>query len=163
MTKADALYVIALLRTAYPHRPLPQETVALYAQFLGDIEVAEGMTAVKEWVGSHNFFPAISELREAVFRRRRPSLDWGKAWREAVNACVRYGRDRTPVFSDPALEETVDVIGWTTLCSSSENDGTLRAQFRDVYQSIRARLDHEARSAPVLEGYHVPLLGKGSA
>jgi hypothetical protein len=66
---------------------------------------------------------------------RVPTVD--AAWGE-VQRAARAGFDRRVEWSHPAVAEIVETLSWWEICHS-EQPATLRAQFRDLYEPLRAR------------------------
>jgi len=84
-----------------------------------------------------------------------------EAWGEVMKAVSGVGRYGKPQFSSEAIAETVDVLGWESLCNvRSQELNTMRAHFYRSYEAIRKR--RQVRTATkILESAEVrELIGK---
>lgn len=99
MTKQETLLILATLKAAYPtyYRELPktdaEAVVNLWAVQFADCGYKETMTAVHSLISSRtsNFPPTIGEVKQALFRIRKPgALSPGDAW-AMVSRCISRG------------------------------------------------------------------------
>lgn len=128
------------------------DLVEVWAEFMRDITAAEGVEAMRTHVAESRFFPTVADIRQAVAQKRVGAVDIARAWAEVRRAISFYGRNKSPVFSHPAIESAVNALGWVELCNSLEEDmPTIRAQFERYH---KAALETESRRENVgrLEG-----------
>jgi hypothetical protein len=142
VTLSETTELLAILKMAWPAHQLEIELgSAVYHRALSDIPYDLGNRAVDEWLRTGKFFPAPSEIRELALRAGVGLPAAEIAWQEAqrVTSGYRPG-DAPPVWSSKVLEETVAGIGWGAIkMCDAENLGTLRAQFRDMYNALLKR------------------------
>lgn len=156
MTKQEFSLIAAALNTYYPRfQPVPNDqATALWYRGLQDIPADVMTAAVTKWAMTEKWPPTIAELREKcgeVVNGERP--DWGTAWEEVQKAIRLYGymRPREAMASmSPVTRETVRRIGWQAICES-ENPETIRAQFRQIYDTCEKRSTEERNLPPDLK------------
>ena len=144
MVKAEFAQFAAALQTYFPRfEMLPNaEAMELWYTALKDLDYSLLSTALAKWVTTEKWPPSIAELREMCSEVMEGKLpDWGEGWSEATAAIRRYGWQRPEEALEamsPTTRETVRRIGWMELCSS-ENPETIRAQFRQIYETVSKR------------------------
>lgn len=106
----------------------------LYKQTLADIDDETLRAAALRHIMASQWFPKVSELREAATRITRPkTIDPMEAWGKVLAEIRRTGWYGVPQFDDPLVAAIVKQMGWRALCESE--DGTAdRARFIDAYQ-----------------------------
>ena len=148
MEQREAASVVAVIAAAYPQWPASKETVAVYADALADLDHAGVVAAVRDIILTDDRWPTIATIRRRVGARLgtlapTPAQAWGEITRQADEV----GRTGIPVWSHPAVAETVRAIGWYDICMSS-NPETLRAQFQRMYADAQQRHDHSTLVEP---------------
>lgn len=66
MEPSEAQLVIALLQASYPNKPIPDSSLALYAQELLPYRFETAQAAVRNLARTSKFLPALSEILEEV-------------------------------------------------------------------------------------------------
>lgn len=152
MKTSETTALIARLKAAYPRQPIDRQTVAIYVEFLRDLEFSEAAAAVGELIASSRFFPTIAEIRELVARNAVGDKSAPEAWGEVVAEIRRVGAYGAPQFADPRVSTAVaNVGGWRHVCLADEDQqGTLRAQFRAAYDAADRRVRREANAGRLL-------------
>lgn len=124
-----------------------------WLDILGDIELAEARGAVANLaVSGREFPPTAGQVRlEALRLREGPAgPDPDRALAEVVGEIRRVGYVGEPVFTHPAIRETVAALGgWKDVCAS-ENPEAFRAHFLRIYGTALARHERETNTPPVL-------------
>ena len=145
MTVNEFKKITKSITTAFPWANLfpNPEAVEIWYRKLGDIP-HEVMTAVvNRWIETKTQPPTIAALRQEadiVVNGLPPT--WGDGWALVHKAIGRYGYmrgDEALSTMDELTAETVRRIGWQQICDS-ENPDTMRAQFRQVYESLARRM-----------------------
>lgn len=141
MNEREAASIVAVIAAAYPQWPASKETVAVYADALGDVNQREALAAVREIILTDDRWPTVATIRRRVATRSgslapSPAQAWGEVTRQADEV----GRSGRPEWSHPAIAETVRAIGWYDLCMST-NGETIRAQFQRMYADAQERHD----------------------
>jgi hypothetical protein len=133
----------------------PSKAVAAFwAKLLADVPSEALLPAFEQYVSTGQKYPPnAGELRQIVLGVTRldcPSV--GEAWDEVMRAIRSVGSWGTPTWSHPAIERAVaNMGGWRVLCAMETDDtATHRAQFRDIYNSIVSRAEHEQAMTPSL-------------
>ena len=104
-----------------------------------------------------DWLPSISQIRASavsLMRQASPAdQDWNEAYAELQRKISSVGYIGKPEFANPALAETVRTLGgWREVCGNEDPEGVFRAQFRDVYQVVIARMERKVtQSATVRE------------
>ena len=124
----------------------PATTAQVFFLALQDIPDVALSQAVAEWLAHGHKFPTIADLRELALAEQYPLPS--EAWGEVKRAFARYGRARKPQFSHPLIAQTVDDLGWESLCASQVADEPIvRAQFTRAY---RERVGRETFNSTAL-------------
>jgi hypothetical protein len=66
MTESEAVKLIGLLKTAWPYAPLSEETIALYARYLLNLDYEAASRAVERLVETSEFPPTVAAIRKAT-------------------------------------------------------------------------------------------------
>ena len=156
MNKQEFLVISATLQTYYPRfNLLPnQEAMSLWFDGLKDLRADVLSAALKKWAMTEKWPPSIAELREKcgeIVNGDRP--DWRTGWAEVQKAIRLYGymQPQKALESMGAVtREAVNRIGWQAICES-ENPETIRAQFRQVYETCEGRMNTENNLPPELK------------
>ena len=118
MTYAEFLKGIGLLTATY-NRESSDLMFEAYYLVLKELTPDQWGKAVILALRSSKFMPTPSELYGFAMppKVKNPEV----ALKEIRQAFLRYGRNRTPQWSDPAIEEAVEAAGgWNHLCNLTE-------------------------------------------
>ena len=163
--------VLAVLSANYPDHfnKLSTDQIRnlrdLYTQALADIDDETLRAAALRHISASQWFPKVSELRDAAVRvTRPPAPDPMEAWGAVLKEILRTGYYGKPEFADPLTEAVVRQMGWRDLCLSEDATAD-RARFVDAYQR-QAQRAHGQDVLPIglqdgAMGY--PLLPAGEA
>lgn len=136
MTRVEALELVMMLTTAYPHTKATVNTAKVYAAALEDLEADAVRRAVMRIIRTQQFFPSVAEIRREA--EDRP-MTGHEAWGEVGALVRRFGRYQQPKIADPILAEAVRLAGWQALCDAT-NEQVTAAQFAKLYDAVRTRL-----------------------
>lgn len=149
MKASEATRLVAMLKAAYPRQSLGEDTLALYAAFLSDLDREPGEEAVRTAIATLKFFPTVAELRDLSARKSVLLPGETEAWSEVMRKVGVVGRYRTPVFSHEAIAAVVCAMGWTTICDSDNAEAT-RAHFFRLYRDSSERQVRDVNVRPML-------------
>ena len=90
MNAQEAEMVTGILFSAFPQRPVSEETAALYQRMLLDLPVDLAQAAVLDAITRYDWLPSIAQIRKAVFDLTDDSASAGDAWAEVTHA-IRHG------------------------------------------------------------------------
>lgn len=150
MEKAEFSKIVMVLRSTYPQSQIltTNEAISLWFELLSDLPYAAASAAVQKWVSSEKWPPTIADIREGATKSIIPEIpEWSAAWETVLAAISRWGMYRQAealATMDETTRETVNRMGWQYICWS-ENINIERATFRDIYTSIKARKDQQAK------------------
>lgn len=156
MTKKEFAVFAMALKTYFPRDNLlpTEEAMELWYRELQDISFDVCTAMLRKWVGTQKWPPSIAEIRSMCAEIAHGKLpDWGEAWREVEKAIGRYGymaEEKALDSMSPTTQEAVLKIGWRGICMS-ENPDTIRAQFRQVYETCASRESEERQLLPALK------------
>lgn len=138
MTNKEGLKVLSVLTAAYPQQKVEDETLKLYLRFLADIPFQYGQAAALNLIAESKWFPTVADLRkEAVSLMPQGQLpSSAEAWSEVLDQIRKNGIYAAPEFSHPAIQKSVNAIGWRSLCLMNEGSSTDRAHFLKMYDSF---------------------------
>jgi hypothetical protein len=151
MNNVEAAKILALCAVAYPQYPLTKETVSVYAELLADLSSEQVEKAVKELLMTSDRWLSIASIRRKV-AEQSGSLAPSKieAWGEVMVQMRVTGTYGHPVFTHDAISQTVQHLGWRSLCMS-DNVETSRSQFWRAYEELVNRFDRVALVGNQLE------------
>lgn len=68
MTQRDIAELLTILSKAYPHNKINdmKSTLAIWSGYFLKYDKQVVFTATKHYIGSHEFFPTVAELRECI-------------------------------------------------------------------------------------------------
>lgn len=156
MTREEFAAVGAYLASAVG-RPMPRDQAEVYYDLLRDLRVQTVQEAARRAVAANQFptVPPVGVIRGLALEiARPPQPGWGEAWGLVMKAVRRFGhdRERDALAALPAaVAHAASCMGWESLCATNPQDcNTARSQFRDIYNPIAERVEHEAAlPAPV--------------
>lgn len=123
--------------------------LALYWEALKDLTLEELNRAAGTVLRTAKFFPAPAEILSAAHPKGSGSI---AAYRQARDACSRYGSYRSVEFADKRITRTIQLMGgWPCFCSSTQEDHWLGKEFCRVYDSLS---EGEIEHVPALTGLH---------
>lgn len=160
MTHQEAVKIIGLIGITYPDREIPEETVALWTQFILDLPYLPSQKGVMNFLGNRqsDFLPSIGSVRQAIIQSLpgKELLSAGEAWAEVMAKIVSVGiYGGTPTWSCEAVKRAAMSIGWRNLCLS-ENMATDRAHFMRIYEDFREREMRQMSELPWDENLSLP-------
>lgn len=104
------------------------------------------------------WLPSIAEIRSSavsLMRQASPAdQDWNDAYAELQRMIRRIGYTGTPEWNNPALAQTVKTMGgWWAVCQNDDPEGVFRAQFRDTYQIVIARMEQKVQQSSTVREF----------
>lgn len=145
MTPVEVSELLAYISAAHPYVPLSKETVAVYADLLGDLDYEPSKRAVRRLVATHDRFPSPAVIRREVARLNGVlPPDASEALSEILARVARAPGEVPKPWSHPIVEEVVQSLGGMSRFRYSEQPDTLRAHFLRVYD--KAIVHHEQAS-----------------
>jgi hypothetical protein len=154
VTREEFSACMAYLAAAI-QKPLPKESVAVYFDLLGDLQLAVLQTACKRVALEHRWatFPSVAEIREAAAETQRgqvkeiaPAEAWEMAWRAVgqIDPEVAGSADRALSRVPLIVAAAVVAMGIPALCYGKEPVGVIRGQFMKTFEQIAARDKRQA-------------------
>ncbi len=147
MLESQSAKIVAVLQASYPNVKLGAGAETAYHLMLSEHEYETAMTLLPAILRDHpDFCPPAPALAVAIERWTRPALDPAEAWEAVCAERRRVGSWRAPEFSDPLISRAVESVGgWLAVCATEmQDEGTLRAQFRDIFTAFARRDAREA-------------------
>lgn len=155
MRPTEAAKLVGLLAAAFPVPAWDDESQDLFRRMIEDLDYAQTQAATLRWIRSSRERPTIADIRGAVAAEMQRTaaipgeLDPDEAWGFVVKCFTTVGRYRTFPHTHQRVAETVERMGWETLCAS-DNQEADRAHFLQLYKTAAARAKQERLSAPAL-------------
>ena len=159
MTQADTVELFGLLAAAYPKEPITEAQVALYAALLESYPVDQVREAVLRHIQQSPWFPRISEILDQITAPDQRDPD--QAWAEVQQQIRTVGYYRQPTWSQPAIAQAVEALGWTNLCRSTNPEAD-RAHFLRFYTIAQKREQHRHEWAQLPASLRRALSSMGS-
>lgn len=142
-TRDEVKALLAIIAAAYGDKfRLAPKTLDVYADLLADVPIDLLKTATRQHIADKDWPPTVAELRRLTRQLDGPTLpDADMAWSEVIRAIGAVGHTGTPTFSHATIAEAVRGMGgWQLMCAMEIGDtATHRAQFRDVFNAVKAR------------------------
>jgi hypothetical protein len=164
MTIDETRQLFELLSGMYPTLKVEKNTIKGYHLMLADVPLPVMLAALPAVLSEHpTFCPTAPQLRNAVMASAVDALPTAaEAWEQVEAEIRRVGSWGRPRFSDPLVARAVTAIGWQEICLTElEQMGTLRAQFRDLFQAFRGSAVRERATAGIGAGSDVLAIGNG--
>lgn len=154
VTRAEALKLVAILEAAYPRQELREETAAIYAQFLQDLDYQIASKVVQNHIRNERWFPTIAELREACVEMVHviPTPETAMELIRMASQTASYQL----IKGNELLMQAVASVGGIERLGRSENPEPLYRQAREAYENLRKREIRRLKSTPA-----VGMLGPG--
>lgn len=149
MTPEQNAMVMGLIVSAFPSWKPTKETVALYGKMLDDIPFSVVRDTVLSLIALDDKPPTIARIRKVVaqnFSIAAPLTS--DAWLEVKTSVSACGARELPIFSHDAIRQTVAVIGWKDICTST-NEGVTRAHFFKVYDEVSSEINRRLVNEPL--------------
>lgn len=104
------------------------------------------------------WLPSIAEIRSSavsLMRQASPANDdWNDAYAELQRTIRQVGYTGTPEWTNPALAQTVKTLGgWWAVCQNEDPEGVFRAQFRDTYTIVIARMESKVQQSSTVREF----------
>lgn len=130
----------------------------VWQEDLADLEDGLLVIALRNHRERSQWLPSIAEIRASavsLMRQASPAdQDWNEAYAELQRLILAVGYTGKPDFANPALAETVRTLGgWQQVCWNEDPDGVFRAQFRDVYQVVIARMERKVQQSSAVRDF----------
>jgi hypothetical protein len=136
------------LRAAFPRDQIREETVRVYARELADLDPGDVEAAVRALIRTSQFFPRVSEIREAAAALRLALPSEADALRQ-VEARTEWARlpeqhRGDPPAIHPVVKDALDLVGGAHAFRSSDQPSVLRGQFLRLFRGLRQDAIREA-------------------
>lgn len=143
MTKQETMAMLAVFNASYPRFAVTNQDsldmmVDIWQKSFSDTPYALITAAVQKLLYELQFPPTIADVAKRLADINAPHLlNDSEAYEEMIFAVGKYGWCHQQEAMDslaPLTRKIVNQMGYLDICKS-ENDGTLRAQFRMAYQA----------------------------
>lgn len=156
MDKLEVAKLVSICSANYRNW-LPEDkvddTVNLWVLMLADLNYEVGQAAVMAHLARSPYPPTISDIRNAAIAVTEPNrLEAIEAW-DLINQAIRkygfYRAEQAMASLPPEVADMARKFTWESLCTS-ENEETLRAQFRMAWETQAKRTREDKQIAPVV-------------
>jgi hypothetical protein len=152
MTGSEWVEVLALMRLDWPHAQLPdQPTRDKWFSDLKHLPAEQVKVAVEAlYRDGREFPPNGAQILGKVSELSRDDLSHGEAWSLAKRAALKADPDEGLDWlrtRSPEAAEAVLQMGGKQLAYLNEDESTVRAQFRDVFNNVVAAQRRDDRYA----------------
>lgn len=151
MTRAEWYTLATELQARWPNREIPEESAEIWFEDLAEFPQAQVRAAIltlyrdcREWC------PTGAQIRARIAELSRDEIDHGEAWRLAKKAALKADAKEGMAWLEersPAAAETVRRISGPYLSYMVDEEATVRAQFRDVFNNVVAAQRRDDRYA----------------
>lgn len=143
MKRSEWIEAVALMRMNWPHVGIDEKVEKKWFTDLADLPGDQVKVAIEAlYRDGREFPPNGAQIRGKVSELGRDDPDHGEAWRLARRASRKA--DPREAFEwlakqSPAAAEAVREISGFQLSYRLDDESTIRAQFRDIYNAIVKR------------------------
>jgi hypothetical protein len=130
-----------ILRETFPERfsELDKTTMQVWYQLLQDLPDKDWERTVLFIARNHEKPPSPARVRK-IARNNVQAMSAEEAWLQVTLAVQTRGYSDPPKFDDPALQATVEALGWRHICECpSDAFASLRAHFYRTYDAMKLR------------------------
>lgn len=147
---------LAKMMQAYFTRGVPnfsdQFVMSMWYDELKDMDFMVAVTTLKKWTQTSDFCPSIAALRGTAVKVAHEDIgEWGDKYAlvmKLVGSCGRDNKEKAYERMDPITQRTVERLGWRNICDSPlDNNVADRANFRDIYNEEKVKLEKEAQTS----------------
>lgn len=133
--------LIAELHAAFPRDRIPAQTMTIYQRKVQDVPLPVLAEVIHEMIATHEHFPTISAIREAVAERTLLLPTESEALTQIET------RLRGPAPLHPIVKAVFALLGGIYAYRSADNPSVFRGQFLRLYRDERARAIRDAQIA----------------
>jgi O-methyltransferase involved in polyketide biosynthesis len=126
---AEALAIVTLIR---PEFQVSRGTVKIWHRLFVNTSAEDFTNALQQHFLTSKFAPMPADINEILSAPEHPSVS--EAWSEVRRTIHKVGYYNKPEFSDTAIANVVQSIGWQVLCDMTNPD-TTRAHFMKLYEA----------------------------
>lgn len=141
--------ILAVLSAAYPAHELTKPTINLYNEMLEDLDIDLLRAAARDHIAQSNWFPKVSELRDAVAELSLAVDGVPTAYEAWELANANGGLNAHPMVAQAMRAIGVD---WYQL-RRSENPVSDRSRFIEAYNQLHAARKRDVVRPPAVKGY----------
>lgn len=140
--------------------------IAAYVKVLTGIPIPILKATSNKLILTSKFLPTVAEIVAAAKSlveesNGRRMKTWDEAWEEIKRVSHDVFIYGEPVWSTAELKAAVEAFGYKELCSVTEKDmAIVRAQIRQIYESVCARAKEKQVNEYVLSGNANKLLNR---
>lgn len=147
---------LAKMMQAYFTRGVPNFSdkfvMSMWYDELKDMDFMVAVTTLKKWTQTSDFCPSIAALRGTAVKVAHEDIgEWGDKYAlvmKLVGSCGRDNKEKAYERMDPVTQRTIERLGWRNICDSPvEHQAVDRANFRDIYNEEKAKLEKEAQTS----------------
>ena len=149
---ADQWDEITVVMLAYwPNKEIPSESFDVWFNDLSAFEGEQVAAAVialgrdgREWM------PNGGQIRSKIIDLRSETLDWAAAFELCVRGAgegggYQFGGLAWIQERSPLAAKAVEQYGWYDFCRGTTDLGTVRAQFRDLFNMVADKANRDER------------------
>lgn len=147
MTEKEWARICAKISRYWQQREMSADAFGEWFDKLADLPAAAVEQAVDTLALERQWPPSLADLRDAAEPDERSADEAAQDLRRLIarggGAYRDTDRDGVPASRDPALDATIEAVGWGTLCNLDMTSASGWARFRDAYKSAQADLRRE--------------------
>jgi hypothetical protein len=143
MTRSEWIEIVAEMRVRWPHSEIPKQSIALWFDDLAQLPAEQVRVAAQAlYRDGREFVPNSGQILAKVGELGRDDVDHGEAWRLVNDALWKhapYDWDAFYAALPAPVAEAARRYGFETQGGYLKaEEGTVRAQFRDIYRAVVA-------------------------
>jgi len=141
MKRSEWIECLGLMRVNWPHAAVDEPVAAKWFRDLERFPGDQVKVAVETlYRDGREFPPNGAQILNRILELSRDGIDHGEAWRLAKRAAIKADPEEAARWLEeqsPAAAEAVRRISGAQLSYMKEDEPTVRAQFRDIFNNIR--------------------------
>lgn len=137
MTRSDWIRHVQRMKLNWPHITVPDGTIGKWFHDLKHLPSEQVGVAIEAlYRDGREFPPNGAQILAKVSELGRHDADWGEAWKLAKRAALKSNPQEWLEERSPAAAEAVRRLCGPHLTYQLDEEGTVRAQFRQIYENV---------------------------
>jgi hypothetical protein len=154
MERSEWVGITEQMQAIWPNATIPDVTIVAWYEYLKQRPVEEVRAAVESFFEEGREFPPnAGQVLARIQRAEQPAIDYGEAWELVHWALWKFAPYEWTKFYEtlpPLVAEAARRYGFETQGGyQNDDEGVVRAQFRDIYREVVDGRRHDKQYAQI--------------
>jgi hypothetical protein len=140
MKRSEWIEAVALMRLNWPHAKVEKPVAEKWFADLQHLSAEQVMVAIEAlYRDGREFPPNAAQILGKIIDLSRDQIDHGEAWKLAKRAAIKADPKEAAAWlreQSPEAAEAVQRLCGSQLAYRHEDEPTVRAQFRDIFNNL---------------------------